>query len=92
MQLLLWKAIEEAKRDGLSEFDMGRSDSDNHGLIDFKRRWGAAQSEMVYLRYLTRRSRPSAAEVRMRLARQIFDLAPDGLLVTVGRAMYRHLG
>jgi CelD/BcsL family acetyltransferase involved in cellulose biosynthesis len=87
MQLLLWKAIEEAKRSGLSEFDMGRSDSENRGLIDFKRRWGAAQSGMTYLRY-----RPNAAVSRLRLARQIFELAPDGLIVTVGRALYRHFG
>src|SRR5262245_27772405 len=36
MQLLLWRAIEEAKRDGLTEFDLGRSDSTNQGLIDFR--------------------------------------------------------
>ena len=85
--MLLWKAIEEAKCGGLLEFDMGRSESDNRGLTDFKRRWGAAQSEMVYLRY-----RSSAGVARMRLARQIFGLVPDGVIGTVGRAFYRHLG
>jgi len=92
VQLLLWRAIEEAKRDGLSEFDMGRCDWDNRGLIDFKSRWGAAQSELVYMRYPTRRSRSSAVAVGTRVARQIFALAPDRLIVTVGRALYRHFG
>ena len=92
MQLLLWKAIEEAKRDGLSAFDMGRCESDNRGLIDFKRRWGAAQSELTYVRYPTGRSRPSAAVVGTRVARQMFALAPEALVVAVGRALYRHFG
>lgn len=92
MQLLLWKAIEEAKCAGLSEFDMGRSEPENHGLIDFKKRWGAAQCESAYLHCRTRRSWPSAAACGVRVARQVFALAPDGFVVAVGRALYRHLG
>ena len=47
----MWKAIQEAKNDQLDEFDMGRSDCDNPGLIAFKDRWGAARSTLSYLRY-----------------------------------------
>ncbi len=40
MQVLMWKAIEEAKEAGLLEFDMGRSDWENDGLVHYKDRWG----------------------------------------------------
>ena len=51
MQVLFWKAIEEAKRSGLSRFDLGRSDWDNPGLLAFKDRWGASRSVLAYWRY-----------------------------------------
>ena len=98
-QLLLWKAIEEAKRDGLLEFDLGQSNWDTPGLIVFKDRWGAARSELTYLRRCpTRRSLESAAIVlsggilAMSIIKQITASAPRGLVSMVGRALYRHLG
>jgi hypothetical protein len=98
MHLVLWKAIEEAKRDGLLEFDLGRSDWDNHGLIDFKDRWGAARSELTYLHCPSKRSRggadilSGASVFGTRVVKQIADLAPHGLVSIAGRALYRHLG
>ena len=92
IQLLLWKAIEEAKHRGFVEFDMGRCAWDNQGLIDFKRRWGAIRSELTYLRYPPKSLPSNVAAVGMRAARHIFTLVPDSVAVTVGRALYRHLG
>lgn len=92
MHLLLWKAIQEAKNGGLLEFDMGRSDWDNPGLIVFKGRWGAARSLLAYLRYPATHSQGGTAGLRVRIARQILALAPDGLLTTAGSGLYRHLG
>src|SRR5438034_5555456 len=51
MHLLLWKAIQEGKSNGAREFDLGRSDRDNPGLITFKDRWGATRSQLTYWRY-----------------------------------------
>ena len=89
---MLWKAIQEAKNDGLLEFDMGRSDWGKPGLIVFKGRWGAVRSVLAYLRYPARQSQPGTAGLRMRIAKQILALAPDGLLTTAGSVLYRHLG
>src|SRR5579863_2262397 len=36
MAFLFWRAIQDAKSRGIEEFDMGRSDCDNSGLISFK--------------------------------------------------------
>src|SRR5262249_26306738 len=51
MPLLFWRAIQEAKREGLTVLDLGRSDWDNPGLIAFKDRWGAGRTSIAYWRY-----------------------------------------
>jgi CelD/BcsL family acetyltransferase involved in cellulose biosynthesis len=51
MQLLLWRAIQEAKDNNYSEFDLGRCERENMGLRTFKDRWGAARSPLTYWRY-----------------------------------------
>jgi len=50
MPFLCWKAIQEAKYQGATEFDLGRSDLHHDGLIDFKDRLGANRSTLVYYR------------------------------------------
>ena len=47
---LFWKAIQQAKEAGIDQFDLGRSDYDDPGLIAFKEHLGAASSELKYYR------------------------------------------
>ena len=47
----MWHAIQEAKNQGLVEFDFGRSDWDNGGLLAFKDRWDTVRSTLTYFRY-----------------------------------------
>jgi CelD/BcsL family acetyltransferase involved in cellulose biosynthesis len=92
MQLLLWNAIQEGKRSGARVFDLGRSDSDNDGLILFKDRWGATRSPLAYWRYS---ARPSRAIVRLpnaQWAKRIFAHLPDTLLIAAGKILYKHFG
>jgi len=91
-QLLLWNAIQEAKRDQLSEFDMGRSDCDNPGLVAFKDRWGAARTELAYFRYPARHSQRVAEARQARISKYVWSHAPTGVLAAAGRALYRHMG
>ncbi|MGA3324677.1 MAG: GNAT family N-acetyltransferase [Terriglobia bacterium] len=91
-QLLLWKAIQEAKANGLRELDMGRSDCNDLGLINFKNRWGAAQSTLTYWKYggdvanLERRSWSTP------IARWLFGHMPGRLQTAAGGLLYKHLG
>lgn len=91
MQLLLWKAIEEAKKEGLTEFDMGRSDLTNDGLARFKDRWGCSRSLLTHLCYPAERLRLDPDDRKVRIARLLFGLAPDRVLVTAGNLLYRHM-
>ena len=92
MQLLLWRAIQEAKCDGFEELDLGRSDWDQAGLIAFKDHWGASRSVLNYWRYPALSSQSIVAGFGMRVAGHMFGLAPDGLASAAGRFLYRHLG
>jgi hypothetical protein len=47
---LFWKTIQEAKTQGMSRLDLGRSELDNAGLIKFKDRLGATRTELKYYR------------------------------------------
>jgi hypothetical protein len=90
-QTLLWKAIQEAKNDGLCELDMGRSDRANSGLVAFKDRWGGARSTSVYLRF------PSDPQSTWRtrhlgVAKHVFPYLPDAWLAAAGRVLYKHMG
>jgi hypothetical protein len=92
MPLLFWKAIQEGKRLGAGEFDLGRSDTDNPGLAAFKEHLGAACSMLVYFSCPPRARSSPASGWKMKVARSTLGLLPDALLITAGRLLYRHVG
>lgn len=90
-QLLLWRAIEEAKSVCLEEFDMGRSDCNNPGLVRFKDRWGAVKSALTYCRY-PRRAPAHRPAWALRAAREMLVRMPDSVLTATGKLLYKHVG
>jgi CelD/BcsL family acetyltransferase involved in cellulose biosynthesis len=89
---LLWRTIQEAKAAGLRHLDLGRSDSDQAGLITFKERWGAGSSTLSYVRCSPQRRWTAAEGHRARVARNVFARMPDRFLVAAGTILYRHMG
>jgi CelD/BcsL family acetyltransferase involved in cellulose biosynthesis len=92
MPLLFWKAIQEGKRLGATEFDLGRSETDNPGLAAFKGHLGAACSTLTYFRYPPRMSSNPASGWKMKIVTSVFGWMPDALLISAGRLLYRHVG
>lgn len=91
--LLFWKAISEAKKSGLLCLDLGRSDEDNEGLIQFKDRLGAKSVMLSYQRWS--RKKMAAAETKgpgRQFVKQLFSVMPDPILRMTGRILYRHVG
>jgi hypothetical protein len=90
MPWLFWQAIQEAKTQELCEFDLGRSDIIDHGLIAFKNHLGASPAVVTNYRYspagATKRS-----GVRLRKVRSCKYLPPS-ILRFAGSVLYRHLG
>lgn len=90
MPFLFWRAIEDAKHQGLETFDLGRSDLDNAGLSTFKERLGGTPSTLTYYRYpargaVTRRTSTGPAS-------RVLSRLPRTVLIALGRALYRHIG
>ena len=90
MPLLFWRVIQDAKRDGARELDLGRTDTDNGGLVVFKERWSAKRSELKYWRSPAPVPGPKS-DARLRLARRVFYRLPLRLRQAAGDVIYRHL-
>ncbi len=90
MPLVFWNAILGGKQSGARVFDMGRSDYDNTGLVTFKNRWGARQSEIAYLRYPEQALRDFSDGWKMQVAKEIFGRMSPAWLEWSGRLLYRH--
>lgn len=96
MHLLFWTSIQEAKQAGMSLFDLGRSDTDDQGLITFKNRWGAECSLLTYLRWSTRKlpqtDGQSPKHSEPGAVRTLLQYLPDPVLRAAGNLLYKHAG
>ena len=92
MPFLFWKAIQEAKEQGMQIFDFGRSDTTNQGLIRFKDQWGTTRSMLAYRRICARHQHRTADGRLTEIAKRFFAHLPDGLFTAAGRVFYRHIG
>jgi hypothetical protein len=92
VQMLLWRAIQDAVGQGCRAFDFGRSDIENAGLIAFKDHWGATGKPLNYCYYPPRAAGRAPNQLARVLARGFARFAPERLLVAGGSLIYPHLG
>jgi len=90
--LLFWKAIQEGKRLGAEEFDLGRSELDDPGLSAFKEHLGGIGSKLNYYRYPASPRLKSVSGPVLPYLRQAFAHMPDAIFSGVGQLLYRHMG
>ena len=89
---LLWRAIAAAKSDGALEFDMGRTQTANAGLLVFKNHWVAQPKRLVYWKFPNIPSFDTQGNWKLGIAQRIFSSMPEPLLAITGRLIYRHIG
>jgi CelD/BcsL family acetyltransferase involved in cellulose biosynthesis len=92
--LLMWESIAWAKANGYQLFDMGRTAKDNHGLMEFKRKWGAVMETLPYF-YSPRMAglaSTSESSRKYQLLTTCWKHLPLPLASTVGGMLYKHLG
>jgi CelD/BcsL family acetyltransferase involved in cellulose biosynthesis len=89
---LIWNAIEQAKIAGHTQFDLGRSDVSNVGLMTFKSRFGTVQSNLTYKKFPERRNNRGDDNRKLKAAKRVFAILPDGLFVLAGKLLYPHIG
>ena len=89
---LLWRAMAEAKSNGATEFDMGRTEEDNTGLLRFKNHWVPRPKRLVYWKFPYTTSLDSTGGWKLKMAKRVFSCMPDKLLTIIGKLIYRHIG
>jgi hypothetical protein len=89
---LIWAHLSGAKASGAREYDWGRSDADDAGLVGFKDLWGGTRENLVYWRYPALQSTVMAESHSPRISKYFFGLLPQNLLKAAGRVLYRHIG
>ena len=92
MPFVFWHVIQDAKRRGFEQLDLGRSDLEQVGLIEFKRHLGAAESPLTYYRHPARPPASAASRWSSVVARRVLARLPDPALDAAGRLLYKHLG
>ena len=92
MPLLFWETIQRAKAAGMRELDLGRSDLENEGLVQFKGHLGAVCSSISYYRYPPREPAGQARVWASDTIRDGLSHLPDWGLVPIGKFLYKHLG
>ena len=89
---LFWKAIKDAKSNGESQFDLGRTESDNPGLLAFKNHWVPQPKSLTYWQYPYTSTRDSVGNWQLKVAKRAFSFMPARLLMLLGKLIYRHIG
>jgi hypothetical protein len=89
---LLWKAIAAAKLSGAIEFDMGRTQEDNVGLLAFKNHWVPSYKRLIYRRFPGTPSLEMVDGWKLKAAKRVFSRMPNKLLAVTGKLLYRHIG
>jgi hypothetical protein len=89
---LLWRAIESGKSSGANQFDMGRTQADNAGLLAFKNHWVSQPERLVYRKFPESSVVGSIDRWKLQMAKRIFSHMPERLLTITGRLIYRHIG
>ena len=91
---LFWDAMQEAKNCGIEEFDVGRSEIENEGLVNFKNHWGTTRTNLRYYRYpfSAPANSPRGKGWKTKVAEQMCSRLPDACLALAGKLLYRHTG
>jgi hypothetical protein len=92
MQTLFWRAIREVKENQLREFDLGRCDLEEKGLILFKDRLGASRMPLSYFRYPAGRDETERHRLRILRRQRLFSYVPTRIMTAAGCLLYKHFG
>jgi lipid II:glycine glycyltransferase (peptidoglycan interpeptide bridge formation enzyme) len=93
--LLMWQAICELRKAGITEISLGRSDPRDGGLLQFKRGWGGEETLLPYHRIWMRKQpgvRKTQEDSSQGLSHKVVRHLPLPILRLLGSVMYRHVG
>jgi lipid II:glycine glycyltransferase (peptidoglycan interpeptide bridge formation enzyme) len=91
--LVMWEAVKEYCLNGYDTLSLGRTETNNTGLRQFKAGWGAEENTIPYYRYDFKKK--SFAKGRSHVTahyNKVFSRIPIPLLKIIGTMFYRHAG
>jgi lipid II:glycine glycyltransferase (peptidoglycan interpeptide bridge formation enzyme) len=92
MVFLIWRTIQAARSEGLSQLDWGRSDYSTPGLITFKDRWGTTRCPVNYYRCPAPAPGTCVDSRFVTAGKRLLTAVPDSMLSVLGGLLYRHAG
>jgi len=94
MQLLYWKAMEQARSLGCKEFSFGRTSIENTGLLAYKRHWNTTEEDLSGISWAAgERSDKNRLRIFARpIASWSLGKLPDPVCRSLGSLIYRHWG
>lgn len=92
--LLMWESITWAINNSYHIFDMGRTARDNHGLMEYKRKWGATAEPLPYYYWPQVAGLASTSETsrKYQVLTACWKRLPLPVASTLGGILYKHLG
>jgi hypothetical protein len=91
--LVMWEAIRECLRRGFTTFSFGRTETDNKGLLQFKRGWNPEERQVNYYQYdLNKNSFRTESMSFKGFHSRIFSRMPIPVLRFLGSTLYKHFG
>lgn len=94
-QLMYWEAIKNSIERGCHTFCFGRTDDDNEGLLDYKRRWGSIEEDIHLVISGVKAGsveRRADTGVTRQIAQRIVVASPRPIYLGFSEFCYRHLG
>ncbi|MBE3144910.1 MAG: GNAT family N-acetyltransferase [Planctomycetes bacterium] len=90
--LVMWETIRWFKNHGFASMNLGRTEHDNPGLLQYKRSWGAKESALNYYRYdISKKEYVARHSDVNKLYKWLFTRTPVSILRAIGKLSYRHL-
>ena len=91
--LIMWEAIRWYGERGFETLNLGRTERDHLGLLQYKRGWGAVESPLRYFKYCLKREMFTAEKRKKHeLIKKAVARIPVALLRGAGRILYKHVG
>lgn len=92
--LVMWEGIRWLSGEGFESLCLGRTEPENHGLMQFKSGWGARERTIRYYRYDTSKN-IFVAELSKSIRgshTSLLSRMPVAVLKPLGSLLYRHVG
>jgi hypothetical protein len=89
--LVMWEAIKWYARNGFKVLNLGRTEQENAGLLQFKRGWGTREETIKYFKYDFRKKTFVRDHSKIWRFSKFFKRTPSPLLNHIGAILYRHI-